>query len=125
MGISKKEMMRRSNIILDGVINGTIDIPDNALVFLDPEVMQKIITPKRMELMSLIEKKKPGSVNQLAELSGRMKQAVARDLKILENQEIIEMKRTGRNVKPILKRKIVMFSLSGSLPRSKARVICH
>jgi predicted transcriptional regulator len=112
MPIDKERLKRNSKALLKGILDGTIDIPDNALVFLEPETMNEIITPKRLELISLIKKKRPSSVNKLASLSGRLKQAVVRDLKILEKYGLVMMERKGRYAKPVLKRKYVLFSLA-------------
>jgi len=98
--------------LVKAIVDEKIDIPDDSLVFFDAESMNEIITPKRLELISLIRKKHPLSVNALAVLSGRLKQAVVRDLKILEKYGIVAMERAGRFAKPVLKKKYVLFSLA-------------
>lgn len=98
--------------IIDGIVNDTIDIPNNALI-LDVDDLIDIFTKKRMELVEFINKYKPNSVQELANLTHRKKQAVDRDLKILEQHEILTMERKGRKVVPKVEKKILIMGLGG------------
>ncbi|MFH1396657.1 MAG: hypothetical protein ABIG93_04630 [archaeon] len=114
---TKKELKRKAESIknlIRGVVDETIDLPDNALVFLDSKEVIDIFTRKRLELISVITKRKPKSIQQLADFTSRQKQAVDRDLKILEKYGVIELKKIGRTAIPIVKRKILMFNLESS-----------
>jgi predicted transcriptional regulator len=70
--------------------------------------MIEVFTKKRLEMINKI---KPKSIQELATILQRKKQAVDRDIKILERFDIIELKKEGRNVIPIIKRKILVLPL--------------
>ena len=75
---TKKELESKAEGIIrliSGVINEEIDVPYNALV-LDEASMTEIFTKKRLELIKLIEKTMPESVQELAITTNRKKQAV-------------------------------------------------
>lgn len=91
------------------IINETIDIPDNALITLSDATT--IFTKKRLELIETIKSRHPQSVQELAKMTKRVKQAVTRDLKILERFEIIRLEKKGRNAIPLVEREIVVLSL--------------
>jgi predicted transcriptional regulator len=97
--------------LINAVVNEGIDLPDNALVFLDTETALQIFTKKRLELVRLINAKKPCSAQELVKLTKRKKQAVNRDLKILEQHEIIRLEKKGRTVKPKIYRQAILFPL--------------
>ena len=98
--------------LIEGVVNETIDIPDNALVFLDYDDLLEVFTRKRLELVRLIDTAKPSSLQELAKLTRRKKQAINRDLRILERQEVLKLEKNGRNVVPKLNKKVIMIPLS-------------
>jgi predicted transcriptional regulator len=110
-----KERMLQVNDLIEDIVSDKIDLPENALIFLDAETMLKVITPRRLELIKLVEQNKTATVNQLANLSKRHKQAVVRDLKLLERLEIIEQRKEGRNVFTSLKRKMLLLPLTTSI----------
>jgi len=117
MKIEKKELEKKAqsiNNLIEGVVNETIELPNDALVFLDSESVVNIFTKKRLQLIRLINEHSPKSVQELANIAQRQKQAVDRDLKLLEQYEIIELERVGRNSIPIVKRKLLMFNLQKS-----------
>lgn len=112
--LSRNELKRKSRLVsqlIEGVVNDTIDIPDDAHVFLDPSDMQRVITPKRMELINLIKQNELDSVSQLADLAGRKKQAVNRDLRVLEKYEIVRLEKKGRRSVPKVYRDFILFPL--------------
>ncbi len=52
--------------------------------------MVRTLTPKRLELLRLIRRQRPGSVRQLASLAGRDIKNVSTDLRVLENLGLVE-----------------------------------
>jgi predicted transcriptional regulator len=52
------------------------------------------------------------TVQQLANTLHRKKEAVSRDLKMLEHRDIVTMRREGRTARPALKTDLILFSLS-------------
>lgn len=112
--LTKKSLEKKSKEIrnlIKGIVNGTIDIPDNSMIFLDSSDLIEIFTKKRMELVRLINQFHPKSIQTLANLTERKKQAVYRDLKILENHEIIKLEKNGRTVSPKIEKKFLMLDL--------------
>ena len=114
MKIEKKELEKKAqsiNNLIEGVVNETIELPNNALVFFDSESVVDIFTKKRLQLIRLINEHSPKSVQELANIAKRQKQAVDRDLKLLEQYEIVKLERVGRNSIPTVRRKLLMFNL--------------
>jgi len=98
-----------------GVIDGTLNVPDKAIIYhLTDEKMMETITKKRLELLRTIKTRRPSSIKELAALVKRTKQAVDRDLKILEKNELVSLKKEGKTAMPHLERELIVFSLSGS-----------
>ncbi|GEM_PF-4300276 len=107
--MNKKKLKEWLTILDNEILNETINIPHNALIAL-PE-STSIFTKKRLELIETIKKHHPQSVQELAKMTKRVKQAVTRDLKILERFEIIRLEKKGRNTIPLVEREIVVLSL--------------
>ncbi len=113
MRIPPPELQRKADSIkslTDDIINERINIPDNAVVT-DFNAALSIITKKRLELIEAIERYQPQSVQELANITKRKKQAVDWDLKILERFEIIELKKVGRTVIPIIQHELIILNL--------------
>ncbi|MBN4049012.1 hypothetical protein JYT91_00175 [archaeon AH-315-M20] len=111
--LSKKELKKKAKStkeIIRGIINETINLPDNAIIF-DPEILSEIFTRKRLELIQYINSCKPQSILELAELTGRKKQAVFRDLKLLERNELVKLVKKGKTVIPTVQRKMAILDL--------------
>lgn len=111
--ISTKELRNKAKStkeIIRGIINETINLPDNAIIF-DPEILMEIFTRKRLELIQYINSYKPQSILELAELTRRKKQAVFRDLKILERNELVKLVKKGKTVVPTVQRKMAILDL--------------
>ena len=115
---TKKQLEKEAknlNKLIDGVVDGTIDIPDNAII-IDPDVLIQIFTKRRIELIQFINKYKPKSVQELADLTKRKKQAVDRDLKMLEGLGLLTKEKNGRTTTPVLENKFVVMGLTGLYP---------
>lgn len=98
-----------------GVIDGTVKAPDNAVIFhITDEQLFETVTRKRLELIRVIRKNTPTSVIDLAKMVNRTKQAVDRDLKILEKNDLISLERKGKKVTPLVEKDAVIFSFSGT-----------
>ena len=113
--MKKDELKRKSRNIknlIKGVVKETVSVPDNALVFLDYNDLLEVFTKKRLELIKLIDKEKPKSLQELAKLTDRKKQAINRDLRILENHEVVKFEKKGRVVIPRLNKKMIMLPLT-------------
>ena len=110
----RKELLNSKFDAVKSLIDRTIEnpnlIPDNVVVFaLTDEEITQIITKKRLELIETIKKKKPATINKLAEMVKRRVEAVDRDIKLLEEFELISLERHGREVTPkIIKEAIIL-----------------
>jgi predicted transcriptional regulator len=67
----------------------------------DLEVARKL-TGKRLELLKTIEKEEVGSVQELADETGRNWANVSNDLDLLAQEGFVEFVREGRRKKPVL-----------------------
>jgi len=68
-----------------------------------PEAMVKLLSPQNLRLLSILAKKRPRSVQALADLTGRNQASVSRTLKRLVQAGIVAMMRgNGREVRPEL-----------------------
>lgn len=110
----KREAESTKKFIKD-LIDEKVDIPDEAMVFTDIDQLLKVLTRKKLELLNYLRAYHPESIQQLADLLQRKKQAVDRDLKILEHYEMVELRKEGRTVCPILKREIAVINLARPL----------
>lgn len=107
--MNKKRLKEWLKILDEGILNETIDIPDNAIIALPESI--SIFTTKRLELLETIKDKHPRSVQELAAMTRRAKQAVTRDLKILERFDLVRLERKGRIAVPIVEREVVVFTV--------------
>ena len=86
--------------------------PDNALILsLSDEEMTHLFTKKRLELVRLIQNKKPNNATKLSELADRRLTAVMRDLELLEKFGIVELEKIGKNIKPKVTTEIIVLPL--------------
>ncbi len=114
-GLSKQKRERKLQQIMalvDATINETIDLPNNSLI-IDNDDFKEFFTTKRLELIDLIRKEKPPSIVVMAKMTGRTKQAVDRDIKILERLDIINLEKNGRTKTPKIKTPFLIMDLTG------------
>ncbi len=67
------------------------------------ETMSQVLSSRNVELLKLIDKTKPKSIGELAELSGRKKSNLSRTLKTFLKYGIVEFEANGRSKMPIAK----------------------
>ena len=69
-----------------------------------------LLTPQNQHLLALIRDRKPGSIAELARMTGRAQPNLTRTLAKLEEAGFITMKSVGRRKAPVaaIKRKIVV-----------------
>jgi predicted transcriptional regulator len=65
--------------------------------------LAEVLNENNTRLLSIIEKSKPTSIKELAELSGRKSSNLSKTLKTFERYGIVELKRDNKFVKPIVK----------------------
>ena len=117
-----KEKIESTKRLVDDIINERIDIPNNALV-VDFDATLNIFTKKRIELIDSINMHAPTSIQELADISNRTKQAVNRDLKLLEQLDVIKRERHGKFTTPIVKKEIVVLNLRNPLHKEEEVIV--
>ncbi len=78
------------------------------VLLLDYDSAERVLTPKRRELLDRIKNEDVESVRGLAKQVGRDKGAVSRDLDVLFEYDIIEYERDGNRKIPIPKHETVL-----------------
>jgi len=68
--------------------------------FASIEEFNKVLTPKRKELLDAVKKLKPRSLHQLAKILGRDYKNVYRDAVLLEKTGFLELKKKGNTIIP-------------------------
>lgn len=73
---------------------------DNTIFFVSPELFPKIFSRERIRLIRALEKK-PETINELAKMLGRPREAVSRDLNYLVSLNLIQLKKRGKERVPL------------------------
>lgn len=81
-----------------------------------------MFTKKRLELIRLIQKKKPKNATKLSELTGRQLSAVMRNLELLEKFRIVELEKKGKNIVPIVTKELLILPLVNIKPKKLAEI---
>ncbi len=79
------------------------------------EEMATLFTKKRIQIIQTITKKKPKTIGELAKILQRNISAVYRDLKVLENHELVYLEKQGKSVCPKLKNSHITINLMHSI----------
>ena len=97
---------------MNKVLENPDKYPNKGLIMpLSDEEMTHLFTKKRLELVRLIQNKKPNNVTKLSELASRKISAVMRDLMLLEKFSIVKLEKKGKNVKPKVTTEILILPL--------------
>lgn len=71
------------------------------LFFTSPEALRRFLTPKKLELIRLIRKRHPSSINELAAVAGRDFKRVYEDIMSLTEAGLVDLAREkGRKAAP-------------------------
>jgi predicted transcriptional regulator len=65
--------------------------------------LAQILSSQNQELLRIIEEQEPSSLKELEELTGRKSSNLSRTLHTLENYGIVELRRTERAIRPIVR----------------------
>lgn len=65
--------------------------------------LSEVLSENNVRLLKIIAEKKPASLNELAQLSGRKVSNLSRTLKTMERYGIVELVQRNRTVQPITK----------------------
>ena len=97
---------------LDYAIEKPEKVPDKGVILsLSDKEVSKVFTRRRIELITNIKEKNPESVSELSKTVGRGLSAVERDLRILENFNIVKMEKRGRVMKPEVRCDVLILPL--------------
>ncbi|MBI4044638.1 MAG: hypothetical protein HY392_02935 [Candidatus Diapherotrites archaeon] len=108
---------------LDRVFKNPGKYPDEGILLsLSDDEITRVFTKKRLELVRLIQAKKPKNATKLSELTGRQLSAVLRDLKLLEKFRIIELEKKGKNILPKVTKEILILPLVNLKPKKLAEI---
>ena len=72
------------------------------ITFVEPSDVQRLLTPKRLELIQTLMSEEVGSIRELAEVLDRNPSEVHDDVHTLEEYGIIELRKEGRAKKPVV-----------------------
>jgi len=80
------------------------EINETNVVFVDPADVQRILTPKRMEMIEtlMLDDVEVGSIRELAEVLNRNPSEVHEDVHILEEYSIVVLREEGRAKRPVV-----------------------
>ena len=80
------------------------EINETNVVFVDPADVQRILTPKRMEMIETLmsDDVEVGSIRELAEVLNRNPSEVHEDVHILEEYSIVVLREEGRAKRPVV-----------------------
>ncbi|MBI4170308.1 MAG: helix-turn-helix domain-containing protein [Candidatus Aenigmarchaeota archaeon] len=100
------------NLLLDASIKNPEMTPDRVLIIeLKSDIVEKIFTPARKEILELIKTKEPETVGEIAKLVNRPIESISRDMKILENYGLIELVQIGQTKKPKIEKDMLVITL--------------
>ena len=89
-------------------------MPDRVvMIALSEQASRQVLTPKRLELLGVLRKRKPSSVKDAAKLVKRRVDAVSRDLKILENHGFLEFIQSGKIKTPKVEKDAILIPITG------------
>jgi predicted transcriptional regulator len=98
--MSRKEFMKMTIAIAAGEFKPKRGMPK--VWFESLQTMAQVLSNENQKLLDTIIKKKPGSIRDLAELTGREKSNVSRTLKKMRQYGIIDFKVSNGTKRPIV-----------------------
>jgi predicted transcriptional regulator len=99
----REQFQRRAILIASGKLKPKKGEPK--IWFSSIKSLSQVLSDKNMMLLELIYDKKPETLTQLAELSGRQTGNLSRTLKTMERYGIVELQKKSHALKPIAKAK--------------------
>jgi predicted transcriptional regulator len=102
MAKAKIQSLRSLREEMTAVARGERAAPADAAApsFDSVEALARLLTPENRKMLALIRDRRPGSIAELAELTGRAQPNLTRTLTKLEAAGIITMKAVGRRKAP-------------------------
>lgn len=89
---SIEETLNEAKEVMEKMREGQLVKKKESISFSNIDIMRKVLTNKRLELIKTIKKYKPKSIYQLAKIVKRDSKSVNVDLKILSNLGMVDLK---------------------------------
>lgn len=102
---------------VEEVIEDGIDDKERIIAFEDARSIQRVLTPKRLELIKSVMEDPPESMRQLASRLERSPSEVHNDVHLLGDYGIIEIQEVGRSKQPIVPYESIKIEVELSLSR--------
>jgi predicted transcriptional regulator len=96
---------------------GERDSNTTRLNFEDPAAVQRLLTPKRLELLRSVMEGSPESIRALATRLDRNVSDVHEDVSLLAEYGVVELRENGRAKRPVVPFDSIELSVELSLPR--------
>jgi len=87
-------------------------MPDNMIFAKDYATLHKILTEKRLELIDAIKEHPKENIDSLSKILKRKREAISRDLRILQSMGIVNMKTIGKNRIPFIQKQYIVVPLT-------------
>lgn len=78
------------------------EVTETNVTFVEPSDVQRLLTPKRLEVIQTLMSEEVGSIRELAKLLDRNPSEVHEDVHTLEEYGVVEFREEGRAKKPIV-----------------------
>ena len=78
------------------------EVTETNITFVEPSDIQRLLTPKRLELIQTLMTEEVASIRELAEVLDRNPSEVHDDVHTLEEYGVIELREDGRAKKPVV-----------------------
>jgi len=87
-------------------------MPDNMIFAKDYATLHKILTEKRLELIDAIKEHPKENIDSLSKILKRKREAISRDLRILQSMGIVNIKTIGKNRIPFIQKQYIVVPLT-------------
>jgi predicted transcriptional regulator len=99
IGIASREQMQARTIaIAQGKLKPAADDPK--VWFVSVESLAQVLSSQNQLLLDLIRSRRPASIAELAEMSGRAQSNLSRSLRTLERYGLVRLTKAGHTVRP-------------------------
>ena len=82
-----------------------------SVISLSEATKARVLTPKRLELLQVLQQNRVSSISALAKLVRRPLASVSRDLRILANYGFLDFERKGRTKIPRVVKDLILLPL--------------
>lgn len=89
----------------------------HTVIALPPQMIARILTERRTELLEILKRRRVHSVSELAQLTKRKVESVSRDLKVLHTWGFIRYERHGKCKEPVAVAKYVFIKVGETQPK--------